>query len=125
MDVLPPALDCHPDERVSGENGTKCGLLDLHSGNKLVGCYMQNVNEKVRSLEMFEERVRLVSGKGPLLSYSFAGYVSGYSRARLRQLVSLGTLETEKVNGQLLIVLRSLVDYRRRILKRKGKAVRV
>jgi len=85
---------------------------------------MHSVDERVSSLEVFEERVRLVSEKGPLLSYSFAGFVSGYSRARLRQLVSEGKLETEKVNGQLLIVLRSLVEYRRRILKRKRKSAR-
>jgi hypothetical protein len=83
-------------------------------------CFMQNGDERVNDREGFEDRVRQVSGKGPLLSYSFAGYVSGYSRARLRQLVSRGTVETEKVNGQLLIVLRSLVDYRRRILKQKS-----
>jgi hypothetical protein len=81
---------------------------------------MQNGDERVNDREGFEGRVRQVSGKGPLLSYSFAGYVSGYSRARLRQLVSEGTVETEKVNGQLLIVLRSLVDYRRRRLKQKS-----
>lgn len=83
---------------------------------------MENGEARVNSLEMFEERVRLVSGKGPLLTYSFAGYVSGLSRARLRQLVGTGTVETEKVNGQLLIVLKSLVEYRRRILKRNRRA---
>ena len=83
---------------------------------------MQNGEARVNSLAAFDERVRLVSGKGPLLTYSFAGYVSGLSRARLRQLVSAGTVETEKVNGQLMIVLRSLVQYRRRILKRHQRA---
>lgn len=83
---------------------------------------LQNaVETKTGSLAAFEERVRLLSEKGPLLTYSFAGYVSGLSRARLRQLVSAGTVETERVNGQLMIVLRSLVEYRRRILKRQHK----
>ena len=81
-----------------------------------------NADVKVNSLALFEERVRLLSEKGPLLTYSFAGYVSGLSRARLRQLVANGTVETEKVNGQLMIVLRSLVQYRRRILKRHERS---
>jgi hypothetical protein len=72
------------------------------------------------SLEAFEARVRELSGKGPLLSYSFAAYVSGLSRARLRQLVMTNKVETERVNGQLLIVMRSLVEYRRRVLRRMG-----
>lgn len=75
---------------------------------------------KPNLLESFEQRVRQVSGKGPLLVYSLAAYVSGLSRTRLRQLVSAGAIETEKVNGQLMIVLRSLVEYRRRTLKRHG-----
>jgi hypothetical protein len=83
---------------------------------------MQNGEMKVSSLETFEERVRQVSGKGPLLVYSLAVYVSGLSRARLRQLVGTGAVETEKVNGQLMIVLRSLVEYRRRTLKRQRRA---
>ena len=78
---------------------------------------MNDSGARVNSLEAFEDRVRLVSGKGPLLAYSLAVYVSGLSRARLRQLVEAGKVETEKVNGQLMIVLRSLADYRRRILR--------
>jgi hypothetical protein len=83
---------------------------------------MDNVETKVSDLETFEARVRQVSGKGPLLVYSLASYVSGLSRARLRQLVETGKVETEKVNGQLMIVLRSLAEYRRRILKRQRRA---
>ena len=89
---------------------------------KKVHGVMQNGEVKVNSLETFEERVRHVSDKGPLLVYSLAAYVSGLSRARLRQLVSTGVVETEKVNGQLMIVLRSLVEYRRRTLKRQRRA---
>ncbi len=82
---------------------------------------MDQVETKVNSLETFEARVRQVSGKGPLLVYSLAAYVSGLSRARLRQLVDTGKVETEKVNGQLMIVLRSLAQYRRRILRRNRR----
>ena len=77
------------------------------------------------SLNLFEERVRLVSAKGPLLSYSFAVYVSGLSRTRLRQLVADGKLGTEKVNGQCLIVLQDLVGYRRQSLKCRGRKTNV
>jgi hypothetical protein len=79
---------------------------------------MENSELKIGILEAFEKRVRLMSDRGPLLAYSMAGYVSGLSRARLRQLVGCGKVETECVNGQRMIVLRSLVRYRRRVLKR-------
>lgn len=80
---------------------------------------MQNNEMKKSGWDKFEERVRQVSGKGPLLTYSCAGYVSGLSRARLRQLVDLGTLEIEKVNGQRMIVLGSLIQYREELLRQK------
>ena len=41
---------------------------------------MQNGDERVNDLELFEHRVRQVSGKGPLLTYSVAGCASGYSK---------------------------------------------
>ncbi len=82
-------------------------------------CCMENIDVNENSLEAFDQRVHLVSDKGPLLPCSLAVYVSGLSRARLRQLMACGKVETEKVNGQSMIVLRSLVHYRRPILRRR------
>ena len=96
-----------------------CVCAGAPSIGKRVKGSMQEIEAKAGGREMFEERVRLVSGKGPLLPCSLAVYVSGLSRARLRQLMSSGKVETEKVNGQRMIVLRSLVQYRRRILRRQ------
>jgi len=71
-------------------------------------------------LAAFEERVRLMTEKGMLLPFPVALFVAGISDTRLRQLVASGRLETAVIDQRPYIVLRSLVAYRRRVLKHLG-----
>lgn len=74
-------------------------------------------------LHAFEERVRLITEKGMLLPYPVALFVAGISDTRLRQLVASGRLETAIVDQRPYILLRSLVAYRRRALKRLASQI--
>ncbi len=69
-------------------------------------------------LEAFEERVRLMNEKGTLLPFPVALFVAGISDTRLRQLVASGRLETAIIDQRPYVLLRSLVAYRRRALRR-------
>jgi hypothetical protein len=96
---------------------------DTLTGPTKIKTGVRQIDEGKRLLKKeFEARVRHVRCSGVLLSFPLAQYLAGFSRARLRHLISTGRVFVVTVDTRPYVDFVSLVSYRRRSFAKRLSA---